>query len=101
MNKLLTNLKEKNQAKPKGGLYHKTQVNLTYNFNKIENSKLAEVQTRYIFETHTIDFKDLEAVLVDDIVKKFHRILKTGTSDATKERVKYFYADLVDENFVK
>jgi Fic family protein len=110
MNQLLTHLKEEKQAKRKGGLYHKTQVNLAYNSNKIEGSKLTEEQTRYIFETRTIGFKDQEAVPVDDIIemsnhfvafdylldtidmslsnsliKTFHRILKTGTSDATKE----------------
>ena len=110
MNKLLTYLKEEKQAKRKGGLYHKTQVNLAYNSNRIEGSKLTEEQTRYIFETRTIGFKDQEAVPVDDIIeasnhfvafdclldlidnplsneiiREFHRILKTGTSDAAKE----------------
>ncbi len=110
MNKLLAYLKEEKQAKRKGGLYHKTQVNLAYNSNRIEGSKLTEEQTRYIFEIRTIGFKDQEAVPVDDIIetsnhfvafdylidtidkpisnaiiKEFHRILKIGTSDATKE----------------
>jgi Uncharacterized conserved protein len=110
MNNLLTYLKEEKQAKRKGGLYHKTQVNLAYNSNRIEGSKLTEEQTRYIFETRTIGFKDQEAVPVDDIIeasnhfvafdclleaidnplsneiiRKFHRILKAGTSDAAKE----------------
>jgi Fic family protein len=92
-----------------GGLYHKTQVNLAYNSNRIEGSKLTEEQTRYIFETRTIGFKDEEAVPIDDIIetsnhfvafdylldtiseplsneiiKAFHRILKASTSDATK-----------------
>ena len=92
-----------------GGLYHKTQVNLAYNSNRIEGSKLTEEQTRYIFETRTIGFKDQEAVPVDDIIetsnhfvafdsmldtleeplngaiiKKFHSILKSGTEDARK-----------------
>jgi Fic family protein len=109
MSKLLIYLKEEKQAKRKGGLYHKTQVNLAYNSNKIEGSRLTEEQTRYIFETRTIGFKDEEAVPVDDIIetsnhftafdylldtaekplsneiiKKFHAILKTGTSDALK-----------------
>jgi len=103
-------LQEEKQAKRKGGLYHKTQVNFAYNSNRIEGSKLTEEQTRYIFETRTIGFKDQEAVPVDDIIetsnhfvafdylldtvekplsneiiKAFHRILKTGTSDAVKE----------------
>jgi Fic family protein len=110
MEKLFTYLKDEKDTKQKGGLYHKTQVNLAYNSNRIEGSKLTEEQTRYIFETRTIGFKDQEAVPVDDIIetsnhfvafdylldtidkpvsnaiiKKFHTILKTSTSDATKE----------------
>jgi Fic family protein len=109
MNSLLTYLTEEKQSKRKGGLYHKTQVNLAYNSNRIEGSRLTEEQTRYIFEIRTIGFKEEEAVPVDDIIetsnhfvafdylldtvenpltndviKEFHRILKTGTSDAAK-----------------
>ena len=109
MNRLLTYLTDEKQAKRKGGLYHKTQVNFACNSNRIEGSRLTEEQTRYIFETRTIGFKDGEAVPVDDIIetsnhfvafdylldtvenpltndiiKEFHRILKTGTSDAAK-----------------
>ncbi|GAB6010638.1 Fic family protein [Viscerimonas tarda] len=109
MDSLKIYLTEEKQAKRKGGLYHKTQVNLAYNSNRIEGSKLTEEQTRYIFETRTIGFKDEEAVPVDDIIetsnhfvafdylidtidmpfsddliKTFHRIIKTGTSDASK-----------------
>jgi len=100
---------EEKQSMFHGRLYHKTQVNLTYNSNRIEGSRLSEEQTRYIFETHTIGFKDEEAVPIDDIIettnhfvafdylldtlneslsaqiiKEFHRILKSGTSDALK-----------------
>jgi Fic family protein len=107
---LLTHFKEEQQAKRKGGLYHKTQIHLAYNSNRIEGSKLTEEQTRYIFETRTIGFKDQEAVPVDDIIeasnhffafdylldtidvplsnaviKEFHRILKIGTSDTAKQ----------------
>lgn len=103
-------LQEERKSKRKGGLYHKTQVNLAYNSNKIEGSKLTEEQTRYIFETRTIGFKDQDAVSVDDIIetsnhfiafnflidtiekplsndiiKEFHKILKTGTSDAMND----------------
>jgi len=106
---LLQHLKAEKQAKRKGGLYHKTQVVLTYNTNRIEGSKLTEEQTRYIFETRTIGFKDQDAVPVDDIIeasnhfvafdylldtidmpfsnvliKDFHRILKTSTADASQ-----------------
>jgi Fic family protein len=67
MNSLLSYIKEEKQIKRKGGLYHKTQVNFAYNSNRIEGSKLTEDQTRCIFETRTIGFKDQEAVPVDDI----------------------------------
>ena len=108
-NKLTSFLIDEQQAHRKGGLYHKTQVQLAYNSNRIEGSKLTEEQTRYIFETRTIGFKDQESVPVDDIIetanhfaafdyllrtidqplsqemiKEFHRILKTGTADALK-----------------
>lgn len=110
MNKLTSFLIDEQQASRKGGLYHKTQVQLAYNSNRIEGSKLTEDQTRYIFETRTIGFKDQEAVPVDDIIettnhfvafdyllntinepltekliKEFHRILKASTLDAQKQ----------------
>jgi len=109
MNNLLTYLKNEKEAKRKGGLYHKTQINLAYNSNRIEGSKLTEEQTRYIFETRTIGFKEQEAVPVDDIIEtsnhfaafdylldtidktlnkqiitQFHKILKNSTSDSQK-----------------
>lgn len=112
MNRLTEFLLEEQQAKRKGGLYHKTQVQLAYNSNRIEGSKLTEEQTRYIFETRTIGFKNQEAVSVDDIIettnhfiafddllrtieepltedliKEFHRRLKIGTAD---EQLSYF-----------
>jgi len=108
-NKLTTLLIDECASKRMGGLYHKTQVQLAYNSNRIEGSRLTEEQTRYIFETRTIGFKDQDAVPVDDIIetanhfvafdyllrtigeplsdsliKEFHRILKSGTADAQK-----------------
>jgi Fic family protein len=93
----------------KGGIYHKTQIDLTYNSNHIEGSRLSHEQTRYIFETNTIGMTD-ETVNVDDIVetvnhfhcidtiiddaedklsermiKELHKTLKTGTSDSRKD----------------
>ncbi|HPX59704.1 MAG TPA: Fic family protein [Bacteroidales bacterium] len=106
---LKKHLVEEKQAKHKGGLYHKTQVNLAYNSNRIEGSRLTEEQTRYIFETRSIGFKEEEAIPIDDIIetanhfvafdfmidsieaplsndiiKTFHRILKSGTADANQ-----------------
>ena len=105
-NNLLNILKAEMDGKVKGGIYHKVQVNLTYNSNHIEGSKLTEDQTRFIFETSTLG-ADLSGVPVDDvmetsnhfrcidliiddakkpltesIIKKLHEILKSGTSQS-------------------
>lgn len=107
-NNLLSFLKREKDASLKGGIYHKLQIDLTYNSNHIEGSKLTHDQTRYIFETKTIGISD-EAVKIDDIIetvnhfrcidlviegahtklsesfiKQLHYILKTGTTDAQK-----------------
>jgi hypothetical protein len=67
-NVLLNHLKEQKDMKLKGGIYHRTQIDLTYNSNRIEGSKLTHDQTRYIFETNTIGaFK--ESINVDDIIE--------------------------------
>ncbi|WP_042478948.1 Fic family protein [Bacillus ndiopicus] len=106
---LLDILKEEKELKTKGGIYHKIQIELTYNSNRIEGSKLTHEQTRYIFETNTIGM-DIEPLNVDDIVetanhfnainiiieqakqpvsesliKLLHQTLKNGTSDSRKE----------------
>ena len=105
--KLLNVLKEQKELKLKGGIYHKTQIELTYNSNHIEGSTLTHDQTRYIFETNTIGVES--AINVDDVVeavnhfkcvdyiidnalkpitpsmiKALHLILKAGTSDSRK-----------------
>ncbi len=64
---LLKALLEQKEAKMKGGIYHRTQIELTYNSNHIEGSRLTEEQTRHIFETNTIGITD-QAVNVDDII---------------------------------
>lgn len=96
-------------AKYSGGIYHKTQIEMTYNSNHIEGSRLTHDQTRYIFETNTIGVTG-EAVNVDDVIetanhfrcidfiiehaksaltekmiKELHLMLKTGTSDARQD----------------
>ncbi len=106
---LLEVLSAEKQAKLSGGIYHKVQIELTYNSNHIEGSRLTHDQTRYIFETNTIGVEG-EAVKVDDIVetanhfkcidiiienakkpiteafiKELHRTLKSGTTDARQD----------------
>ena len=103
---LLDVLKAEKAAKLHGGIYHKIQIDLTYNSNHMEGSRLTHDQTRYIFETNTIGVSD-GAVKVDDVVetanhfkcidmvidsanyalseafiKQLHAVLKSGTSDS-------------------
>ncbi len=102
-------LQEEMQSKVSGGIYHKIQVDLTYNSNRIEGSKLSHDETRYIFETNTIGIEN-KSYNVDDIVetinhfkcidliiknvnkpltvcfiKHLHLVLKSGTSDSRKD----------------
>ena len=65
---LLAMLREQKASRLKGGIYHRTQIDMTYNSNHMEGSRLTHEQTRYIFETNTIGMTD-EAVNVDDIVE--------------------------------
>ena len=106
---LLVVLRQEKKAKLKGSIYHKTQIDLTYNSNHIEGSRLTHDQTRYIFETNTIGIEG-ESIRVDDIIettnhfrcidliidraeerltesliKELHLILKSGTSDSRKD----------------
>ena len=105
---LLEVLKEEKAQGIKGGIYHKLQIELTYNSNHIEGSCLTQEQTRYIYETNTLGLEN-KAINVDDIVetanhfrcvdlvieqanqplseafiKKLHEVLKNGTSDSRK-----------------
>ena len=61
-------MKEQKVSKYSGGIYHKTQIDLTYNSNHIEGSHLSHDQTRYIFETNTIGLEN-EVLNVDDILE--------------------------------
>ena len=106
---LLDILQAQKASKYSGGIYHKTQIDLTYNSNHIEGSRLTHDQTRYIFETNTIGVEK-EVLNVDDVIetvnhfrcidmiidnvkvaltekfiKELHLILKNGTSDYRKD----------------
>ena len=97
------------KSKLSGGIYHKIQIELTYNSNHIEGSCLTHDETRYIFETNTIGI-DKKTINVDDIIetvnhfkcidmiidnanknisekliKNLHKILKNSTSDSRKD----------------
>ena len=65
---LLDILKEQKASKYSGGIYHKTQIDLTYNSNHMEGSRLTHDQTRYIFETNTIGVEK-EVLNVDDVIE--------------------------------
>ena len=106
---LLHALSEEKSSRVKGGIYHKLQIELTYNSNHIEGSKLTHDQTRYIFETNTIGVVN-ESINVDDLIetvnhfgcidmvidsvnsklsekfiKELHGKLKSGTADSRKD----------------
>ena len=105
---LLAALREQKEMRMKGGIYHRTQIDLTYNSNHIEGSRLTKEQTRYIFETNTLGITS-ENTRIDDImetvnhfrcidyvidhatdkitethIKQLHLILKTNTTDSHK-----------------
>ena len=105
---LLEALRREKEANIKGGIYHRTQIDFTYNSNHIEGSRLTQEQTRYIYETNTIGtteggirvddiietsnhFRCIDyiidhatAPLSESIIKQLHGLLKSGTSDTSK-----------------
>lgn len=106
---LLDILREQKDGKYSGGIYHRTQIDLTYNSNHMEGSRLTRNQTRYIFETNTVGVEN-EVLNVDDVIetvnhfrcidliidhaddilsekfiKELHLTLKNGTSDSRKD----------------
>ena len=106
---LLEVLSAERKEKLSGGIYHKVQIELTYNSNHIEGSRLTHDQTRYIFETNTIGigggsvrvddivetanhFKCIDMVIenakkpiTETFIKELHRTLKSGTTDARRD----------------
>ena len=109
-NKLLLDiLQEEKSSGYSGGIYHKTQIELTYNSNHIEGSSLTHEQTRYIFETNTIDVENgslnvddvietanhfrlvsliidnAKSTLTQEFIKELHLFLKNGTSDSRRD----------------
>lgn len=106
---LLAALREQKAAKLKGGIYHRTQIDLTYSSNHIEGSQLTQDQTRYIFETNTIGVSD-QSINIDELIettnhfrcidlvidraqeplsealiKELHALLKQATSDSRRD----------------
>lgn len=106
---LLSVLREQREMRLKGGIYHRVQVDMAYNSNHIEGSTLTHEQTRYIYETNTIGITDgcinvndivetvnhfrcidylldhAEESLSEQLIKQFHALLKSGTTDAQKD----------------
>jgi Fic family protein len=100
---LLANLRNEKRNALKGGLYRKTQITLAYNSNLIEGSTLTKEQTRFIFETNTIGFKDNDAVLVNDIIetvkhfKAFDSLLDIADIKLSQEQIKAFHKILKND----
>lgn len=72
---LLQRLKEEQAGKQTGGIYHKIQIELTYNSNHMEGSRLSHEQTRFIYETNSIGVTD-QSVNVDDVVETVNHFRK-------------------------
>ncbi|MFC3927409.1 hypothetical protein ACVR05_09620 [Streptococcus caprae] len=66
---LLDYIRQEKTSHSKGGLYHKVQIEMTYNSNRIEGSQLSEEQTRYIYETDTLGINSNSSLNVDDIIE--------------------------------
>ncbi len=106
---LLDVLKREQETRLSGGIYHKIQIELTYNSNHMEGSSLTHDQTRYIFETNTIGdtggtirvddiietanhFRCIDIIideathmLSERFIKNLHLVLKNGTNDSRKD----------------
>ncbi len=94
-NIILKTLQTEMKLKVSGGLYHETQIKLTYNSNHIEGSKLTEDQTRYIFETKTIGELP-SSVQIDDIIEtnNHFRCIDYIIENATAELSEPFILEL-------
>lgn len=100
---LLKILAEQKDAKLSGQLYELTQVELAYNSNRIEGSTLTLMQAQLLYsENKTYGSSDLNDLvemrnhfelfdymldtamepLSHELIKEYHRILKTGTDQA-------------------
>jgi len=107
---ILSALKNEKRGRISGGLYHRIQIDFTYNTNHMEGSRLSHEQTRWMFETQTVGklpsdvpvddivetanhFRCIDiviesagAALTERYVKMLHAQLKSGTSDSRRER---------------
>lgn len=104
INKIKVALIEQKELNLSGNLYHKTQLEFAYNTNHIEGSTITPDETASIYDTGTIlatkdkvivlkdatEIKNhftlfkymletLDEPLTEEIIKKFHFILKDGT----------------------
>ena len=99
---LLPVLLSEKSRKIKGSIYNRMQVDFAYNSNHIEGSRLTHDQTRYIYETRTIDgtvpvndvfeaanhFRCFDYILdtvnepiTEDYIKQLHRMLKNSVME--------------------
>ncbi len=99
---LLPVLLSEKSRKNKGSIYNRMQVDFAYYSNRIEGNHLTHDQTRYIYETRTIDgtapvndvfeaanhFRCFDYILdtvnepiTEDYIKQLHRMLKNGVME--------------------
>ena len=94
-NRILQTLRDEKESQLPGGLYHELQVRMTYNSNHIEGSKLSEDQTRWIFETNTLDVGD--SISVDDVLETVHHfraidyVIDVAEDELTEDMIKHLH----------
>ena len=66
--RLVQQLGEERRLKYNGGIYYITQIEMSYNSNRIEGSQLSKEHTRSLFETQTILSAGNEIIKKDDLV---------------------------------
>ena len=99
---LIERLKDEKEYGISGGIYNMTQIDMAYNSNHIEGSTLTHEQTRYIFDTHSLN---AENVKVDDVIETanhfrcFDTILDNYDKPLTEEFIKALHYQLKTGTF--
>ena len=69
INKIKDELINQKQYRIKGNIYHYSQVNFSYNSNKIEGSRVSSEQTEAIYDTASFIAKSADLIKLDDLIE--------------------------------
>ena len=99
--RILDQLLREKDAKYTGGLYRVTQIEMAFNSNRIEGSRLSKEQTRYLFETNTLLHEETSSTRVSDLLatinhfRAFDRMLETADEPLSEGIIKEYHAILL------